>query len=374
MPYKPLLKPFLFHFKPSQTLLLCHENTDIDAMASALALYFSLPKKFHPTIGIPGHLNQSAEQLCNSLLENPIFATGKNGRILAFGPKSRGWRKKGSAKSPGARFIKTPDLSKFDAIMVLDFCSPSRAGPLQEPLQKTKMPLLVLDHHSKTKDSFRTRFSLLDPKASSTSFLVLQQLQQGRFSIPKNAWLALAAGMVSDSVDLSLADSVLLQSVAGCLQKTGFSIQEIRQLYAAPEDFSERIAKLKGLHRVQLFEMNGFLVALSHASFFESQIAMALLSAGADVSFVAGMEKKSDVCRMACRANLSILKKSKLNLAEDICIQLPRFFGGQGNGHSGAAGFAAFHAEPERVLHSSLELLTGFFRKKGKTVEFREII
>ncbi len=321
--------------------MLCHENADIDAMASALALFFSLPPKFHPTIGIPDHLNQSAEQLCKTI---------------------------------GARFVKTPALSKFDAIIILDFGSPLRAGSMQESLQQTKKPILVLDHHSKTKGSFRTRFALLDPKASSTSSMVLQQLEKSGFSIPKKTWLCLAAGMVSDSVDLTLADSALLQTVAVCLQKTGFSIQEIRQLYAVPEDFSERIAKLKGLHRVRLFELNGFLVALSHASFFESQIAMALLSAGADIAFVAGMEKKSDVCRMACRANFAILKKTRLDLAEDICVQLPRVFGGQGNGHSGAAGFGAFHAEPERVLHSSLELLLDFFRKKGNSVEFREII
>lgn len=335
--------------------MLCHENADVDAMASALALFFSLPKKFHPTVGIPTHANQSAEQLSNSLLK-------------------KGWRKKGSAKTLGVRLSKEPDLSKFDAIIILDFNSPLRAGPLQKALSASKKPLLVLDHHAKTKDSFRTRFFLSDPTAFSTASLVLEQLEKSGFLIPKKAWLSLAAGMVSDSVDLSLANSALLQTVSNCLSKTNSTVQEIRQLYAVPEDFSERVAKLKGLHRVRLFEVNGFLVALSHVSFFESQIAMALLAAGADLAFVAVMEKKSDVCQMSCRADFTILKKTRLDLAKDICVKLPLVFGGQGNGHAGAAGFAAFHAQPERVLLTSVELLQDFFRKKAKTVEFREII
>jgi nanoRNase/pAp phosphatase (c-di-AMP/oligoRNAs hydrolase) len=335
------LKSFLSRFHPSRLLLLCHENTDIDAMASALALYFSLPKQFRCTIGVPEHANQSSQQLCQNL--KTLFS------------------------------IK-PEPEKFDALIILDFNSPIRAAVLQDQLRHFKKPVLVIDHHPKTQDSFKTPFSVLEPDALSTASLILDELEKSGFLIPKKAWLALAAGMVSDSVDLVLADSALLQKTALCLEKTGYTIQQIRQLYAMPEDFSERIAKLKGLHRVRLYELNGFLVAVSHANFFESQIAMALLAAGADISFVAGLEKKSLACRMACRASQPVLNKNRLDLARDVCTKLSLSFGGQGNGHAGAASFYAFHAEPEMVLQSSLELLLDFFRKKGKELEFREII
>ncbi|MBU0636228.1 DHH family phosphoesterase [Candidatus Micrarchaeota archaeon] len=341
MATKTILQSFLKKAKPKRLLVLCHANADVDAMASSIALYFSLPKKIKVTVGVPEHANQSAQQL---------------------------------AKKLGGKFTLNPFLESFDAIILVDFNEKHRAGKLEKELLSFSKPILILDHHQKTKQSIPTKFARLEPKAPSAAFMVLQELEHLRFSPSKKTLLALAAGMVSDSSDLLVADGVLLEKISFCLQKTGFSLQEVRALYDIPVNVSEKIAKLKSLHRLRLFEVNGFLVALSNTNFFEAQSAMALLASGADIAFVAGIEKGSELCRLIGRVSLPCLQKTKLHLARDVCTKLPRSFGGHGNGHAGAAGFSAFHAQPEFVLQQSLDLITDFFRQKNKSLEFREII
>lgn len=336
-----VLKTFLSKHHPSRVLLLGHSHADVDAMASAIALFFSIPSKHHPVIGVPDHCNRDAL----GLLQHFSLSCTVN-----------------------------PVPNEFDAVILLDCHAPERLGTVGAALQSFSKPLLVLDHHSLSKTAFKTSFRVLDPNASSTAVMVLNALQSSGFKLSKNALTALAAGMVSDSVDLQQADAVLLEQVAFCLQSINLTVAELKSLYASPMDASEKIAMLKALHRLRLFDINGFLVAVSENSFFASSAANALLVSGADLALVAGVEKKSALCHLAVRSTAGFVQKTGLHAATDVCMKLPDFFGGHGNGHQGAARFVAAHAEPEKVLHSSLELVQDFFRSKGETVKTREII
>lgn len=334
------LRFFLKTAKPKQLLILCHVNADVDAIASALALFFSLPKSFQVQIGVPDHANAQAQQLAQKL---------------------------------NARFQINPDLNRFDAIILVDCNSLVRTGTLAAHLESYTKPVLIIDHHQASRD-FTHAVQVIDPTAHSACLLVLNQLQNGGFVIPKKAWLALAAGLVSDSADLSVADAQTLNALSVCLSKTGLDVSQVRDLYSVPLDFSEKIARLKSLHRLRLFKANGFLVGVSSADFFESQIAMALLWLGADVALVAGVDKKTKDCHLSARATTVFLRKTKLHLARDVCIPLAQQLTGHGNGHAGAAFFSGPNASPESALEESLVLVQAFLKKKKSLSGFKELI
>ena len=104
--------------KGKKLLILAHSGADVDAIASAAALYLSLRKELPVYIGVPEHMNINAKALTENM-EIP--------------------------------FIKNPLLSEFGAIICVDFNSAEMAGVLCEALKQFKGPLFVLDHHAPTK-------------------------------------------------------------------------------------------------------------------------------------------------------------------------------------------------------------------------------
>jgi len=324
--------------KNSRVLFLAHAGADVDSIASAFALSDSLPVA--GTVGYPDHCNRNALQLVQSL---------------------------------SIKTLKNPVLDRFDAVVLVDFHSFSHAGSLSDSLREYEKPILVLDHHEKdSKDLIKTPFLSCEPESVSASVVVFNELQKAKIVPSKKALLAIAAGIMSDSALLHRANAEALQVLAVCLQKTKSDFNSIPELFSVKEDLSERIAKLHSARRMRLVEVNGFLVALSHVNYFESEAAAALVTLGADVAFVAGVEHDSELLRLNARCGNEFLAQTRVNLGR-LVLQLPSFFGGHGSGHQGAAGFNAFHADPQVVLQKALELLILDLKGKGE-IAIKEIV
>ena len=125
--------------KNASVLLLCHAGADVDSLSCAIALFESL--SFSTAIGFPDHLGKNAVEL---------------------------------AKNLKIKTVQNPLLSKFDAVILLDFNSVGHAGTLGSELNNFKKPILILDHHQKESDSPKTPFVLIDPSALAASLVVFE--------------------------------------------------------------------------------------------------------------------------------------------------------------------------------------------------------
>jgi nanoRNase/pAp phosphatase (c-di-AMP/oligoRNAs hydrolase) len=324
--------------KKSKVLILAHAGADVDAVSSAIALSESLP--FSCVIGYPEHLNRSAAALLSNLKR---------------------------------KAVKDPQLARFDALILVDFHDAAHAGRLADEVLRFAGPVWVFDHHPADRFALKTRFSRIDPTAVSCSLLVREELQQAKLNPSKTALRAVAAGILSDSANLLMADYRALVAFTECLAQTDSEPDDIAALFEVRVPVSERIAKLRSASRMRLFELNDFLVAASDVNYFESGAADALVAMGADVALVAGIDHHSGVLRLNARSSKSFFSVSRIAMGA-VCRALVPIFGGNGNGHACAAGFSAVHSEPRVVLDAALEELSEALEKKQKKRELREII
>ncbi|MDO8624772.1 MAG: DHH family phosphoesterase [Candidatus Diapherotrites archaeon] len=324
--------------KKSRVLILGHSGADVDAVSSAIALSESLP--FACAIGYPDHANAQALALLSGL------------KISV---------------------VKNPSLSRFDAVILVDFHDAAHAGRLSADLSAFAGPIWVFDHHSKDVHALSTRFSCIDPSAVSCSLVVFEELQKAKLKISKKALQAIAAGILSDSASLVMADTRALSVLVQCLSQCKSEPDDITALFFVPEILSQRIAKLRSASRMRLFELNGILVAASEVGFFESVSADALIALGADVALVAGTDHHLGVLHFNARSTRQFARQSKISLSR-LAKESVLIFGGNGNGHVCAAGFSCTHSQPRVVLDAALEWFATALRKKQGKLELREII
>ncbi|MBS3061816.1 MAG: DHH family phosphoesterase [Candidatus Diapherotrites archaeon] len=324
--------------KSTRLLLLCHAGTDVDSLASAIALKETL--SCNCTVGFPDHMGLHALQLADRF---------------------------------GIKAVKDPVLDRFDALALLDFNSPSHAGKLSKSISSFNGPVLILDHHLPEADRPKKAFVEIDSNRLSASQVVLSEIRKAKLKLSKKALQALAAGILSDTAMLSVLDTHVLDDLSFCLKESRSDVESIKRLVVIQEPVSERIAKLRSASRMRLFEVDGFLVALSTVNFFESEAAASLVALGCDVALVAGIDHGSNALVVSARSSSGFVKDSKVSLVAVMQGLVPAF-GGHGNGHVAAAGFNSFHSNTEDVLHRALELLVFELKQKKKSVEVREII
>ncbi|MHA1590811.1 MAG: DHH family phosphoesterase [Candidatus Njordarchaeales archaeon] len=97
-------------------------------------------------------------------------------------------------------------------------------------------------------------------------------------------------------------------------------------------ELPERIARLKGAQRLQLLKIGNTLITVSKIGSYESSVANALLSLGADISLVVSRKKENSkrYIRVVGRS------RKKVNMAA-IFSKLAKSLGGVGGGHERAA-------------------------------------
>ena len=274
---------------------LLHHNADADAVGAAVAL----------SLRWPGTL--AAHQ--------DVSAAGR--RVAA---------------RFGAKVEVDPPLERYKLGVVLDTGSPGPLGPLPPTL-----PLVVIDHHREGgwKDP-RIVARLVEPDCTSTCEVALRVLWSQGEGLTEAQALALLCGLVADTQRFRLATKDTL-SHAFVLMDNGASLQEAIALLEqpAPEERSERIARLRAAQRAQVREVGPFLLATSQVNAYEASAAQALVRSGADVALVAAQRGEaasvSARVRAGCPANVDlarVMQAAAQRLGE----------GWDGGGHAGAAG------------------------------------
>lgn len=308
---------------PDKKLIILHHNADLDALGSALAIYYNF---LNVNIGVPDNLGKGAKQL---------------------------------HKLAGVPVITNPNTDDYPKIIVLDTPSLARLGL---DVGRRGNDIIVIDHHTTSEEPIVPMY-YSDPTSRSCAEIVYKLLKMARVRISRETAIALITAIVADTAHFRHANISTLETVIEILKESGLDLDHAMSvLTSEPEDMSEKIAVLKGMQRMRFERVDTWLIAGTVVSAHEALICNTMLSIGADVSFVASQRK--DEARISARA-----RPHAVRFGFDIgrmFQELGRDVKGEGGGHPGAGGLS-YIGDAEALLNISME-----WAIKWTTVKLRD--
>ena len=287
-------------------LLLCHHNSDPDALCSAYAFQYLL-KKVRPDLTTEIGAGQGISRLSKHLLN--------------FLPISVNLY---------------PKVENSQVIILLDTNTIQQLGRLSEEVANTEVPIIVVDHHAAHPATEKVaKLCVTDEKAASTCEIVYGFFKQIGVKPDMSSAKALFLGIAYDTRHFILANSSTFTTIAE-LGEAGVNAQEVVALLSLPMDFSERIARMKACRRAKLVRVGDWIIALSHVSAYQASAARALIDLGAHVAVVAGKRNASIEVSLRCTREFN--QKTGIHMGRNIAKPLGSLLQGMGGGHSTAAG------------------------------------
>ena len=280
-----------------------HQSGDPDAVGSAVALREILKQKYHCKVNIAF---DSVSKISESLLQEVK--------------------------------VKLAELSDFqdqyDFIILVDTNNPAQLGNTSLEISKDKT--LLIDHHIPHSNIIDfSSANLIKPEYPSTCEIIFEISEELKTNLSDSARFLLLAGIIYDSKYFSIIGAETLLT-AYKLVKTGLDYNKILLLLNPLKDRSERIARLKAVKRMELYEAGDWLIAISKLGSFEASASRALIQLGADLSIVVNIGKNT--VRISSRASSEFVKQTGINLAKDLMEPIGPVIKGQGGGHISAAG------------------------------------
>lgn len=308
----------------SFVLLLCHHNSDPDAVCSAYA-FQGLLSKVKPNLTVEIGAGQGISRLSKHILKHiPITVNTQ------------------------------PSVEKADVIVLLDTNTVQQLGELAERVTKTGAPIIVIDHHAAHPETMHmTKLCVTNEEAASTCEIVYDFYKQTNTKPTLNEAKALFLGITFDTRHFILANSSTFKTIAE-LGDIGVNAQETVAMLALPMDFSERIARMKACRRAKLLKIGNWIIALSYVSAYQASAARALVDLGAHMAAVAGQQNEKIEISLRCTRDFN--QETGIHLGRDIANPLGEYLQGMGGGHATAAGVNGV-GEVEAGLKRCLRLL-----------------
>jgi phosphoesterase RecJ-like protein len=290
----------------SYVLLLCHHNSDPDAICSAYA-FQGLLKKSKPNVTVEIGTGQGISRLSKHILEQiPITVNMQ------------------------------PHVEKADVIILLDTNTIQQLDELAERVTKSAAPIIVIDHHASHPETEHTaKLCITNEEASSTCEIVYNFYKQLNTKPDLNEAKALFLGIAFDTRHFVIANSSTFKTIAE-LCSIGVNAQEALSMLALPMEFSERIARMKACRRTKLLKIGKWIIALSHVSAYQASAARALIDLGAHMAAVAGQRNENIEISLRCTREFNA--ETGIHLGRDIAKPLGESLQGMGGGHATAAG------------------------------------
>lgn len=308
----------------SDILILTHQNADIDALGSAIALKRTINSAYpgvEVSIGVPKGASAYSARLLEEFEEEVIV---------------------------------NPALDS-DLLFILDTPTLDQLAPLDRDVKTTKAKIAVIDHHASHPHTQELAdFYLVEEKASSTAE-VLYPILKDIHPIDDKTGLALLAGIVADSGHFRFATNDTLHAVSQIVAESGAEFARVFDLIFVAPDISQRIAHLKAASRAKVHRVGDWLIVTSFVKAFGSSGAGKLLVLGADCALVASREK--DEARVHCRASRKFILDTNINMGAHIMPEIGRFLGGSGGGHAGAAGAKGKGGDEKAALKEALRMV-----------------
>lgn len=311
-------------------VILTHHNADPDAMGSAIALARGLSQ-----LGIRA-------DVCA-----PLGLSLQSRNILAQYPYP---------------ISEGKEIAFKQLVFLIDTSVPEQIGNIALPKDSV---VAILDHHEEGGLFERAGFRFVRKDSHATAFIVLELLQALNLKVTAEIAFFLLAGIVADTAFLRMVTAKELKATAELLETAGVELEQVYNALSVREDISERIAKLKAMKRMNVFRLGDVIVAFAASGSFESQVALAIMKQGADISFAENIDAKKPEYRISGRMRQSLAEKidlSKLMKAIEQIIE------GSAGGHPTAASAngknAKRSADVQRTLLESIEKALGQKRKQ----------
>jgi phosphoesterase RecJ-like protein len=289
-----------------RVLLLCHHNSDPDAVCSAYA-FKGLIKKFRPNMSVEIGTGHGISRLSKHLLKFIPITVNEH-----------------------------PNVEEADAIVLLDTNTIQQLGGLAERIKKNTAPIIVIDHHAAHPETEHVaKLVITHEEAASTCEIIYSFYKQLNAKPDLNEAKALFLGIAFDTRHFVLANSSTFQTVAE-LGELGVNAQETLSTLSLPMDFSERVARMKACRRARLLKVGKWIIALSHVSAYQASAARALVDLGAHMAAVAGQKNDNIEISMRCTRDFNL--ETGIHLGRDIAKPLGEYLYGMGGGHATAAG------------------------------------
>ncbi len=297
------------------TLFLSHQNADPDAIGS---LNF-LKSRIGGEIALPDAPDSTGKRLVNYL---------------------------------DIKYTLNPDFSEYEQGIVIDTPDPEQLKPIElDGIEK----LIVIDHHPTNHWDGK----IIYEERTSCAEIVFDLLKPDKLS--KKEAIGLMAGMITDTSHFKRADPLTFRTAADILEKGGISLQQVTDIIKEDRRYSEKISRLKGAKRSKYLEINGYLIAYTKVSSFESSVSNLLLIAGADISFTAS--QRDDKFLISGRAKEE-LTKSGIDVGKILKTIGDTKEGVSGGGHLGAAVLKGT-GEVDEFLDECVDCAVNEIREQG---------
>ncbi|MFW9941366.1 MAG: bifunctional oligoribonuclease/PAP phosphatase NrnA [Candidatus Thorarchaeota archaeon] len=325
---------FLTFLKGKKILITTHDLVDIDGFVSCYALKFFLIQHCTKTISIFfSELSKYTKDFILSFSENfPEFV-----------------------------FTHTNEenFSEFDVCIIIDTNDLSQIQFNRSKTIKLEIPYIFIDHHyfdkSILKNGNIASLNLINDDVSSTSEIILELLEYFNQNLTVPYKNLIIAAILTDSGFFKYGNNQTIKNVSKLLGEE-VNFQQLKVMLKNEDDISERIAKIKGLQRVELIREGDYLIGISHVSSFGARVASLLIKMGFDISIVYSKEKNKNLIN--CRAKQSICMETGLHLGK-ILEEISEYSEGSGGGHDGAASLS-FNSDLDTVLLKLVERIKQF--------------
>jgi len=298
----------LLNVSGSHITLMCHKNADPDSFGSAYALtqFFKQHKAINCTI-LAESLNKPAVKQVDFL------------------------------KSEVTQEIDT-NTTNF---VILDANNLEQLGTIvTESLQETlkEHPPIIIDHHAPHPAGAKLtkNYFVLDD-VTSTCEIIYWLLKFSKTEISPDVAFALLTGMIYDTKHFILASRSTFIAASDILTR-GVTYQDALSTLNVPPSFSERMARLKSIQRMNLERIGDHLITTSHISAYEASTARTLVNIGADIAIV--WKSQQDELRISGRCTNKFYTETGIHLGK-LFEQAAEIMGGVGGGHRTAAGLNA---------------------------------
>ncbi len=185
-------------------------------------------------------------------------------------------------------------------------------------IPKVDVPIVVFDHHA-----VGDQLPGVREERPSCSEMALELALEAGVKPGRDSLVAAALGIYADTVRLLRADGRTLRALLYAIDEIGPLEGYVRRR----EEPSARMAKLKALARLEMFETRLGVICATHVDAYESDVANLLISAGCDVAIVAS--RHGDEVRI-------IYRSQSVDVGE-IAAKIGELMGGSGGGHRGAS-------------------------------------
>jgi phosphoesterase RecJ-like protein len=301
------IKTAISSSKVRQSIILCHQNADPDAIGSAFALRYLL-QQLEPQL----HIDIAAPSV-NKIAKQILQEVGKDLTIT-----------------------QNPDLENADIIFIVDTNTWQQLHPWTASLEEIQTPVIIIDHHPihpKIKDN--AYMFIVKDHYTSTCEIIFELMMQAKATIPIQIAQLLFLGIAFDTKYFRIATSATFKTISE-LVEWGVQTEQALHLLVTPLDNSERIARVKAAQRLIMHKITEWIVAYSQVNAFQSSTARALLGLGAHLAIVYGENK--DGYSISMRSTTDFYQQTGIHLGIDVAQPLGEALNGMGGGHSTAAG------------------------------------